>query len=307
MICTFCQAELRPGTHVCTTCGHPVSVNPAREDLYFSRLASSAPPALVRKVRSAPYLAKDRRTVTAIMISIANIADLNEKIPSKDRIQIQNKVLDRIAKLIYEYEGSIAKLWENTLLAFFGAPVTHEDDPLRAVHAASLIIEEVQSYSVHLAQEFGIGIQVNMVINTGPILIGDIKSNLKFDFQSLNNTLECMDLAIQAEIPPCEVVLFEDTYRFIRSFVKGTKLEGIYCEEIDADLNLWRVDEITTHKENSQRLPISQTATMVGRQKELDILLELSETVLVGATPVEPANVDSIDQVKREDRRGVSR
>jgi serine phosphatase RsbU (regulator of sigma subunit)/class 3 adenylate cyclase len=216
------------------------------------------------------------------MINLANIEAFDEKIPSKNRIQILNEVLDHIAKLIYQYEGSIAKLWENTILAFFGALVTHEDDPLRAVHAATLIIEEVQRYSIRLEQDFGVSLQVNMVINTGPIMIGDIKSNLKFDFQSLNNTLQCMDLAIQAEIPPCEVVLFEDTYRFIRSFVRCTKLEGIYCEDIDTDLNLWRVDEINTHKDNHQRLPISQTATMVGRQKELDLLLELSETVLVG-------------------------
>lgn len=267
---------------MCTTCGRPVSVNPAREDLYFSRLASSAPPALVRKVRSAPYLAKERRTVTAVLINVANIEAFNEKIPSKKHIQILNEVLDRIAKLIYQYEGSIAKLWENTLLAFFGAPVTHEDDPLRAVHAASLILEEVQSYSIRLEQDFGVRLQLNVVLNTGPILIGDIKSNLKFDFKSVNNTLECMDLALQAEVPRCEVVLFEDTYRFIRSFVKCTKLEGIFCEGIEDDLNLWRLDEINPHKENSHRLPISQTATMVGRQKELDMLLELSETVLVG-------------------------
>lgn len=282
MNCTFCQADLLVGTHVCTTCGRPISGDAAREDLYFSRLSSFAPPPLVRKVRSAPYLAKERRTVTAIMISIANIEAFNQSIPKKDRIPILNEVLDRFAKLIFQYEGSIAKLWEKTILAFFGAPVTHEDDPLRAVHTACLILEDINRYNKHLEESFNISMQLNIVLNTGPILIGDIKSNLKFEFQSLNNTLECLDRAILSEIPHSEVILFDDTYRFIRPFVQSTQLVELNCKDLNEDLNLWRVDEITDRKDNMQRLPISHQTTLVGRQKELDLLLELSETVLVG-------------------------
>ncbi len=282
MNCTFCQSELRLGTHICTTCGHPVTVNPTREELYFSRLASSAPPLLVRKVRSAPYLAKERRNVTAIMITIANIKAVNSKIPNSERVRILNEVLDRIAKLIFRYEGTIAKLWDHTMLAFFGAPITHEDDPLRAVHSAVLINEDINNYNNDLSKKYGVSIKLNIVLNTGPLLIGDIKSNLRFDFQSLNNTLECMDFAIQAKIPQAEVVLFEDTYRFVRSFVKSTKLEVEYCEDIEEDLHLWRVDQIMGRMENIPRLPISQNTSLVGREQELELLLELSETVLVG-------------------------
>jgi serine phosphatase RsbU (regulator of sigma subunit) len=282
MNCTFCQSELRVGTHVCTTCGHPVSINPQREDLYFSRLASSAPPPLVNKVRSAPYLAKERRTVTAIMLTIANIEEFDEKIPKKERNQVLNEVLDHIAKRIFQYEGAIAKLWEKTLLAFFGAPITHEDDPLRAVHTASLVMEDILTYNKHLLKTYDVQIQANMVLNTGPIMIGNIKSNLKFDFQSLNRTLECMDIAICTNIPHSEIILFEDTYRFIRSFVQCTQLEIDFCDELDESHALWKVDQIIDRRDSIQRLPISQNTAMVGRQTELELLLELSETLLAG-------------------------
>jgi len=282
MDCTFCKSELHPGFHVCTTCGRPVSVNPAREDLYFSRLATYAPPPLVQKVRAAPYLAKERRTVTALMITIANIEAFNEIIPDKDRIRILNEVLDICAELIYKHEGSIAKLWDHSILAFFGAPITHEDDPFRAVYTASLILGKIQDFNNQLEKAHGVQVQMNIVLNTGQVLIGDIKSNLKFDFQSLNNTLECIDLAIQAGLPHSKVIIFEDTYRFVRSAVKSTKLEGIFCQENNEDLNLWRVDHINARKDPIHRLPVSQNTTLVGRQKELDLLLELSETVLAG-------------------------
>ncbi len=282
MDCTYCKSELSPGIHICTTCGHPVSINPAREDLYFSRLASYAPPPLVQKVRSAPYLAKERRNVTALMITVTNIETFNEKIPKSDRTQILNEVLEVIAERIYKFEGSIAKLWDHTILAFFGAPVTHEDDPFRAVYTASLILENIHSFNQHLNKTYDVQMLVNILLNTGQILIGDIKPNLKFEFQSLNKTLECIELALNAGLHHSEVILFEDTYRFVRSAVKGTKLEDIYCEENNENLSLWRVDHINERRDPSYRLPISQTTTLVGRKKELELLLELSETVLAG-------------------------
>ena len=220
--------------------------------------------------------------VTAIMITIANFEAVNDKIPEKDRITVLNDILDGIARRIFEYEGAIAKLWEKTLLAFFGAPLSHEDDPLRAVYTASLILEDIQAYNKQLEKTYDLQLLTRMVLNTGPILIGNIKPNLKFDFQSLNQTIECMDLAIGAEIPHSEIILFEDTHSFIRTFVKCTQLEPVFCEENSDALDLWQVDQIIDHKESLQRLPISQNTTFIGRQKELDLLLELSETVQAG-------------------------
>jgi serine phosphatase RsbU (regulator of sigma subunit) len=282
MKCTFCNAELSVGTRVCKSCGHPVYNNPTLEDLYFSRLASNAPPKLVQKVRSAAYLTKERRSVTAVMLTIANLESINAVVPEDERSPILNDALDRIASVIYQFEGAIAKLWENTVLAFFGAPVTHEDDPLRAVHASSATLEEIHKFSDTIEEKYGVPFQINMILNSGPILIGEVKSNLKFDFQSLNNTLECMDMAIQAAIPQCETILLEDTFRFVKPFVQCTKLDDLYCEELADDLHLWRVDRVKLSGLNNQRAPITRNTPLVGRARELDLLLELSETVLAG-------------------------
>ena len=105
---------------------------------------------------------------------------------------------------------------------------------------------------------------------------------MKFDFQSLNGAIDCIDLAIAAEIPKSRVVLFDDTYQFIRSFVKGRKLEPVFCEDSRELLNLWQVDQIIDRRSSLHRSPISHTTSMIGRKKELDSLLELSETVLAG-------------------------
>ena len=113
-------------------------------------------------------------------------------------------------------------------------------------------------------------------------LIGNIQPNLKFYFKSLNNTLECIDRAINTALPQSEVILFEDTYSFVRLAVKATELEDIHCEKNKENLSLWRVDQINERNDPSYRIPISQNTSLVGRKKELELLLELSETVLAG-------------------------
>ena len=282
MNCTFCQSTLDDDTHFCKQCGHPVPVDPALEDLFFSRLITLAPPSFVSKVRSAPYLGKERRTVTAVMFTFANLETFGQAIPGKDRSAIINQALDHFAKIIFQYEGTIAKYWQHTLLAFFGAPITHEDDPLRAVHAADAILNEVHNFSEELQSKFGTPVQLRMVINTGSIVIGDIKSNLKFEFQSLNNTLECMDVAIKADIPRCEVILFDETYRFVKPFIISEKLEPLPCAEQNQKIKLWRMSEVKPQPNHIQRIQSVQNTPLIGRQRELDQLLELSETVLAG-------------------------
>lgn len=282
MECISCQTEVDVGTRICRTCGSPISVDPKLEDLYFSRLSASAPPLFVQKVRSAPYLAKEHRTVTAVMFSIANVQAFEESVPEDARAQLLNQALDRFARLIFQYEGTIAKLWENTVLAFFGAPITHEDDPLRAVHAGLSILSEVQEISKQSESAYGVPLRLKIGINSGPIVIGDIKSNLKFDFHSLDETLECLDIVTHSDIPACEIILLENTYRFIKPFVDCEKLNDLVCEELDTVLHLWRLDQIANQTNNFQRSPINLNTSLVGREKEIDQLLELTETVLAG-------------------------
>ena len=282
MKCTSCLNEIKDGTRVCRICGNPVSIDPALEDLYFSRLTANAPPGFAQKVRSAGYQAKERRTITALLFTIANLDSFEQKIPTEERTNLLNRALDRFSRIIFQYEGTIAKLWENTVLAFFGAPITHEDDPLRGVHAAASILEDVQDVSGEIESSFGVPLKLKMILNTGQILIGDIKSNLKFDFKSLNNTLECMDIFIRADLPTCKAVLFDDTYRFVKTFVECTPLEDIDCNETTENYQLWQLDEIINHSKNLHRLPVIEKTALIGRDRELDLLLELSETVLAG-------------------------
>ena len=66
----------------------------------------------------------------------------------------------------------------NAILAFFGAPIGHEDDPERAVRAGLEILEAIEPYKAQVKQDWGIEVDVRVGINTGLVVVGAVGTSL---------------------------------------------------------------------------------------------------------------------------------
>ena len=78
---------------------------------------------------------------------------------------------------IYKYEGFVPRLMGDAILAFFGAPIAHEDDPQRAVLAGLEIQAGIQSYAAQLRKKHKIEFGLRVGINTGLVVVGEIGSD----------------------------------------------------------------------------------------------------------------------------------
>src|SRR4051812_45058039 len=92
-------------------------------------------------IRSAP--AGERRVVTVLFADVVNSTGLAEKLDPEDWTEIMNEGFGYLTAPIERYGGTVARLMGDGLLAFFGAPVAHEDDPQRAVLAGLAMVEAV--------------------------------------------------------------------------------------------------------------------------------------------------------------------
>jgi class 3 adenylate cyclase len=132
--CSNCQAELPSGAKFCMNCGQPVTVTAPKDDARLTRLAAAAPAELKNKMRAA-HLAGERKMVTALFADVVGSTSLAEQMDAEDWTAVMNRAFDLISPAVYKYEGTIARLLGDAILAFFGAPVAHEDDPVRAIRA----------------------------------------------------------------------------------------------------------------------------------------------------------------------------
>ncbi len=136
MNCSNCKTELPTGARFCMNCGQPIQASTALDLMRSERLAAAAPETLVEKARAARKVAGERRTVTALYLDVVDSKGLSNQMGAEAWAQVLNQAFDRCSGVIYNYEGTIAHVQEDELLAFFGAPVAHEDDFVRAIRAA---------------------------------------------------------------------------------------------------------------------------------------------------------------------------
>src|SRR4030042_3022334 len=149
-----CKNPIKPGASFCKECGTPVPQKylagggPER----LAILQQSTPSDLKEKIRtSSTQIEGERKPVTILFTDIVGSTSLAEKLDPEEWKEIVSGAHQRVGEAVYRYEGTIAQLLGDGVLAFFGAPITHEDDPIRAVRAGLDIQRSIDEYARQLS------------------------------------------------------------------------------------------------------------------------------------------------------------
>jgi class 3 adenylate cyclase len=279
--CSNCQAELPARAKFCMNCGQPVvaAVTKTQDDARLTRLAAAAPAPLAAKMRAA-HLAGERKMVTALFADVVGSTSLAEQMDAEDWTAIMNRAFDLISPTVYRYEGTIARLLGDAILAFFGAPVAHEDDPVRAVRAALEVIGIVHDYAEEVRRKHGIDFAMRVGLNTGPVVVGEVGSDLKFEYTAMGDAIN-LAARMQSAARPMSVLVSEHTYRFIAPVFECNDLGLI---DVKGKAEPVRVYEVTAAKAAPGRMRglAGLESPMVGRDAELQSLLKSSAAVQAG-------------------------
>jgi class 3 adenylate cyclase len=206
---------------------------------------------------------------------------LAENMDPEDWTLIMNRAFDLLSPVIIEkYEGAIARLLGDAILAFFGAPVAHEDDPVRAVRAALDLLEESRKYAAEVRAQHGIEFAVRVGLNTGPVVVGDVGSDLKFEYTAMGDAVN-LAARMQAAARPMSALISENTYRFVAPLFDVTDLGPIEVKGKTEPVRVYEVQKLKAHQGRLRGLA-GLESPMVGRDAELNNLLQVSAAVAAG-------------------------
>src|SRR5262245_652835 len=132
--CAACGAPCEPDFAFCPRCGAARSPAPAGSDK--PKAPTTAAGGLVDG-RDA-----DRRQVTVLFADLSGFTSLSERLDPEEVRAFQNALFETLAKAIERYDGFVEKFVGDAVMAVFGAPVAHEDDPQRALDAALQMLEQ---------------------------------------------------------------------------------------------------------------------------------------------------------------------
>ncbi len=246
----------------CRACGFS---NPAE-----ARFCNRCGAALTAGALVAPAVEAERKQVTVLFSDLVGFTPLSERLDPEETRQIMGRVFGCAAEIVGRYDGRIEKFIGDAVMAIFGVPTAHEDDPVRAVRAALELHEAVASLSQEVAKRIGGPLALHSGINTGLVVTGE----LQFDRGTAGPVGDTINLAarLMDAAGRNEIWIGPETRRLVaRSFALDDlgerKLKGK-----SEPVSVARVRGAA-----SQPSAARFRGAFVGRQEELGVLLGAAE------------------------------
>ena len=223
--CPNCAKPVSAGARFCKNCGFDLSAPGLTPAPAKAPPAEDFPQALIDRYMTKEMASKiaaarqgggegERRIVTILFADIKGSTALAEKLDPEDWAEVMNRAFEYLIEPIYRYEGIVARLMGDAILAFFGAPVAHEDDPQRGVLAALAILEGMNRYREILQAEKGLDFGVRIGLNTGLVVVGHVGSDLKSEYTAMGDAINLAS-RMQTAAEPNTILISENTHRLI--------------------------------------------------------------------------------------------
>jgi class 3 adenylate cyclase len=279
--CPRCEAAVAADAKFCANCGQSLTQVTSGDTATHSRLTAAAPEPLIEKMRAAK-LTGERKPVTALFADVVGSTALAEVIDPEDWTSIINEAFDLMSRAVFRYEGTIAQLQGDAMLAFFGAPVAHEDDPERAIFAAIDMLAAIDEFRAQLRVSHGIEFRIRAGINSGPVMVGNVGSDLRYEYTALGDAVN-VAARMQSAAQAGTIVITEMTRRLTGDTFDLEDLGGLEVKGKAEPVHAYRVIGRKAAPARRRGLEsVGLDSPMVGRDEPLRRLSALLEPVRAG-------------------------
>lgn len=212
----------------------------------------------------------ERRQLTVVFVDLVGSTALSTRLDPEDMSKLlrayQNAVTDGFAR----FEGHVAKLMGDGVLAYFGWPRAHEDEAERAVRASLAAVEAVG----RLASPAGEALAARVGIATGLVVVGDLVGEGAAREEAVVGETPNLAARLQTLARPNEVVISEGTRELLGALFE---VEDLGCQSLKglaARTRAFRVLGPGRAASRFEALHVRGLAPIVGRAAELALLLE---------------------------------
>ncbi len=280
--CPGCGVTNPPGSKFCNDCGHDLNhPSPAiSKELSFdekiAKIQKYLPPGITEKILSQrDKIEGEKRQVTVMFCDMKSFTPLSEKLGPEAVYAMMDEVFEILIRKVHEYEGTVNKMTGDGIMALFGAPITLEDAPQRAIRSAMAIHREITRFNERMRQEKGEfpPVKMRIGIHTGPVVVGTLGNDLHVEFTAVGDTV---NLAARMEqmAEPGTTYVTEDTFKLTEGYFRFEALGEKEVKGKEKPLKIYQVIALSSRRTRFDVSAERGLTPFVGRQRELELLLD---------------------------------
>jgi class 3 adenylate cyclase/tetratricopeptide (TPR) repeat protein len=254
MNCPHCQTSNPDGARFCLNCGTPLET--------------------ARPVEG------ERKFVTVLFADVVDSTAMGERLDPELVIEIMNGAFAFLNVAVAKYDGTVARLMGDAVLAFFGAPVAHEDDAERAVRAGLEIQAAAKDYGQAIKAQYGVDFNVRVGINTGLAVLAVVGDEIKTEYTAMGDTTNVAS-RLQGAAAPGTVHISAGTYHLVKELFEFRPRGAIEVKGKSAPIETYEVLAPRAVPGNVRGLE-GLTSPLVGRAAELQLVHDKVEEVRGG-------------------------
>lgn len=210
-------------------------------------------------MRSAP---DERRIVTVLFADLVGFTGLSESLDPEQVKGLVDAAFQRLVGDVVAFGGRVDKIIGDAIVALFGAPVAHEDDPERAVRAAMRMQETLRAF----ADEHAESLRMRVGVNTGEVLVGALRAG--GDYTAMGDVVNTAS-RLQAAADPGSILVGELTFRSTEEVIAYQSRGALYLRGREAPVNVW---EPTGTLVAPGTRPWLMRAPLIGRDREVALI-----------------------------------
>ena len=268
------QSPVASPQHLAPSTQHPVSYTPKH---LVERIRAEQVAMKVRAVADG-----ERKTITALFADLKGSTVLIEGLDPEEARAIIDPALQIMMDAVHRYEGYVAQALGDGIFALFGAPISHEDHPQRALYAALRMQDEMRRYSAQLREQGRPPLLMRVGVNTGEVVVRSIrKEDLHTDYVPVGHST---NLAARMEqlAAPGSILVTEQTHRLTSGYFEFKALGKTQVKGVEEPLSIYEVigaGPLRTRLQVSARRGLTR---FVGRHTEMDQIRRALEQAKAG-------------------------
>lgn len=213
-----------------------------------------------------------------LFCDICGFTAMSESLDPEEVSNIIQPLFQECNAAINKYGGVVEKFIGDAIMALFGVPYLHEDDPERAAMAALEMRDIIQAYGQKLQESHGFSVNMRIGLNVGTVVAGSVEASEGKNYQVMGDAINTA-ARMEQNAQPGHILVTEGMYRLIKHSFELTLDKLIQAKGKSEPLQAYELLGIRHLQQRSRGLS-ERTIPMVNRLDELAHLLKAARQAL---------------------------